>query len=80
MPWTFLERDLAVGVPTGVVRVGARQKVALVPHLGSLSPQALLVNEDNEGFCGGTILSEFYVLTAAHCVHQAKRFTVRVGE
>ncbi|XP_002930546.1 coagulation factor X isoform X1 [Ailuropoda melanoleuca] len=42
--------------------------------------QALLVNEENEGFCGGTILSEFHILTAAHCVQQAKKFTVRVGE
>ncbi|KAM9190126.1 coagulation factor X isoform 1-T1 [Dugong dugon] len=42
--------------------------------------QALLVNEENEGFCGGTILNEYYILTAAHCLHQAKRFTVRVGE
>ncbi|XP_037384508.1 coagulation factor X [Talpa occidentalis] len=42
--------------------------------------QALLVNEEKEGFCGGTILSELYVLTAAHCVHQAKRFKVRVGD
>ncbi|XP_016007406.2 coagulation factor X [Rousettus aegyptiacus] len=42
--------------------------------------QALLINEENEGFCGGTILNEFYILTAAHCLHQAKRFKVRVGE
>uniref|UniRef100_D3Z215 Coagulation factor X n=1 Tax=Mus musculus TaxID=10090 RepID=D3Z215_MOUSE len=40
--------------------------------------QALLINEDNEGFCGGTILNEFYILTAAHCLHQARRFKVRV--
>uniref|UniRef100_A0A8C0L4E5 Coagulation factor X n=1 Tax=Canis lupus dingo TaxID=286419 RepID=A0A8C0L4E5_CANLU len=42
--------------------------------------QALLINEENEGFCGGTILSEYYILTAAHCLQQAKKFTVRVGE
>ncbi|XP_017518363.3 coagulation factor X [Manis javanica] len=42
--------------------------------------QALLVNEENEGFCGGTILNEYYVLTAAHCLYQAKRFKVRVGD
>lgn len=42
--------------------------------------QALLINEDNNGFCGGTILNEFYILTAAHCLHQARLFKVRVGK
>nr|XP_020020077.1 coagulation factor X-like [Castor canadensis] len=41
---------------------------------------ALLINEENDGFCGGTILNEFYILTAAHCLHQAKRFKVRIGD
>lgn len=43
--------------------------------------QALLFSdEETDGFCGGTILNEFYILTAAHCLHQAKRFKVRVGD
>lgn len=46
----------------------------------AFSLQALLINEENEGFCGGTILNEFYILTAAHCLHQSKRFKVRVGK
>ncbi|ELK25997.1 Coagulation factor X [Myotis davidii] len=41
--------------------------------------QALLIKENNEGFCGGTILNEFYILTAAHCLDQAKLFKVRVA-
>lgn len=43
--------------------------------------QALLFSdEENDGFCGGTILNEYYILTAAHCLHQARRFKVRVGD
>ncbi|KAH1185534.1 hypothetical protein KIL84_018283 [Mauremys mutica] len=42
--------------------------------------QALLINENKEGFCGGTILSQFYILTAAHCINQSKIIKVVVGE
>uniref|UniRef100_A0A8C0H7L5 coagulation factor Xa n=1 Tax=Chelonoidis abingdonii TaxID=106734 RepID=A0A8C0H7L5_CHEAB len=42
--------------------------------------QALLIDENKEGFCGGTILSQFYILTAAHCINQSKIIKVVVGE
>uniref|UniRef100_A0A8C0IT40 coagulation factor Xa n=1 Tax=Chelonoidis abingdonii TaxID=106734 RepID=A0A8C0IT40_CHEAB len=43
-----------------------------------LSLQALLIDENKEGFCGGTILSQFYILTAAHCINQSKIIKVVV--
>ncbi|XP_042314228.1 coagulation factor X-like [Sceloporus undulatus] len=49
-------------------------------ELGQCPWQALLLNEKGEGFCGGTILSQIYVLTAAHCINQTKHITVVVGE
>ncbi|KTF93720.1 hypothetical protein cypCar_00039326 [Cyprinus carpio] len=42
--------------------------------------QALLINEDNIGFCGGTILNEYIVLSAAHCMNQSLSIRVVVGE
>ncbi|XP_028255565.1 coagulation factor X-like [Parambassis ranga] len=42
--------------------------------------QALLMNEDDQGFCGGTILNEYIILTAAHCMNQTRYFYVRLGE
>ncbi|XP_044284612.1 coagulation factor X isoform X3 [Varanus komodoensis] len=38
--------------------------------LGECPWQALLLNDNGDGFCGGTILSQIYVLTAAHCINQ----------
>ncbi|XP_068612362.1 coagulation factor X [Brachionichthys hirsutus] len=42
--------------------------------------QALLLNEEDRGFCGGTILSEYIILTAAHCMKQSRYLYVKLGE
>ncbi|TRY92730.1 hypothetical protein DNTS_024817, partial [Danionella cerebrum] len=42
--------------------------------------QALLINEHNVGFCGGTILNEHFILSAAHCMNQSLSTRVVVGE
>ncbi|NXH93089.1 FA10 factor, partial [Edolisoma coerulescens] len=42
--------------------------------------QAVLLNEEGEEFCGGTILNEYFILTAAHCINQSKEIKVVVGE
>ncbi|XP_034070783.1 coagulation factor X isoform X3 [Gymnodraco acuticeps] len=42
--------------------------------------QALLLNEDDRGFCGGTILNEYIILTAAHCMNASRYIYVRLGE
>uniref|UniRef100_A0A4W4FJI5 coagulation factor Xa n=1 Tax=Electrophorus electricus TaxID=8005 RepID=A0A4W4FJI5_ELEEL len=42
--------------------------------------QALLVNEEKIGFCGGTILNEYFILSAAHCMNQSRSITVILGE
>ncbi|XP_042368876.1 coagulation factor X [Plectropomus leopardus] len=42
--------------------------------------QALLLNEEDRGFCGGTILNEYIILTAAHCMNQSRYIYVKLGE
>ncbi|KAM6290463.1 coagulation factor X-like [Porphyrio hochstetteri] len=49
-------------------------------HLPSASPwQAVLVGEDGDWFCGGTILNEYFILSAASCVNQSRDTWVIVG-
>ncbi|KAJ8410513.1 hypothetical protein AAFF_G00194170 [Aldrovandia affinis] len=42
--------------------------------------QALLVNEEDIGFCGGTVINEYFILSAAHCMNQSRSFYIIVGE
>lgn len=42
--------------------------------------QALLINEHNIGFCGGTILNQYFILSAAHCMNQSLSTRVVLGE
>ncbi|XP_063300735.1 coagulation factor X-like isoform X2 [Pelobates fuscus] len=42
--------------------------------------QAVLLNNENEPFCGGTILSPQFILTAAQCINQTKDLKVAVGK
>lgn len=45
-----------------------------------LSWQAVLVQKHGEWICGGTILNEYFILTAAHCVNNSTGLRVLVGE
>ncbi|KAM4601682.1 uncharacterized protein ACJ7VT_019731 [Polymixia lowei] len=42
--------------------------------------QALLLNDEHRGFCGGTILNKYFILTAAHCMNQSRYIYVILGE
>nr|A6MFK7.1 RecName: Full=Venom prothrombin activator vestarin-D1; Short=vPA; AltName: Full=Venom coagulation factor Xa-like protease; Contains: RecName: Full=Vestarin-D1 light chain; Contains: RecName: Full=Vestarin-D1 heavy chain; Flags: Precursor [Demansia vestigiata]ABK63547.1 vestarin D variant 1 precursor [Demansia vestigiata] len=48
--------------------------------LGECPWQAVLIDEKGTAFGGGTILSPYFVLTAAHCINKTKSIAVVVGQ
>ncbi|XP_014345180.1 vitamin K-dependent protein Z [Latimeria chalumnae] len=48
--------------------------------LGNFPWLALLINEDDRGFCSGVILNKYFVLTAAECTQKFGSFRVVVGK
>ncbi|XP_078266857.1 vitamin K-dependent protein C [Rhinoraja longicauda] len=47
---------------------------------GSSPWQVLLMDASGRFICGGVLIHRFWILTAAHCVNQGKRFKVILGE
>uniref|UniRef100_UPI00398F4DB4 coagulation factor X-like n=1 Tax=Pristiophorus japonicus TaxID=55135 RepID=UPI00398F4DB4 len=68
--------DPGINQPSPDVRIVGGQDCPL----GQCPWQVLLVDELGKGFCGGIILTELLVLTAAHCLNQTKTITAVVGE
>lgn len=48
----------------GLIVGGEKAKQAEFPHMVALMRQTI---EGAKAFCGGTLISEMFVLTAAHC-------------
>ncbi|KAJ8357853.1 hypothetical protein SKAU_G00206470 [Synaphobranchus kaupii] len=65
-----------------------KPKVGLQPWLvggevgkkGESPWQVLVLNELGRFHCGGVLIDQYWVLTAAHCLEKSTRFSVRLGD
>ncbi|XP_070712026.1 coagulation factor X [Pempheris klunzingeri] len=72
---TFVE-ELHISQRSGMTRIVNGENCPP----GECPWQALLINEEHRGFCGGTILNEYIILTAAHCMNQSRYIYIKLGE
>ncbi|XP_062866543.1 coagulation factor X [Trichomycterus rosablanca] len=75
-PVTYVEEIPVIPERAGDTRIVNGEDCAP----GDCPWQALLVNEDKIGFCGGTILNKYFILSAAHCMNLSRSITVVLGE
>ncbi|XP_075043411.1 coagulation factor IX [Mixophyes fleayi] len=76
LPWNKTSDDIVpVTVDPNVRIVGGTDSLK-----GEFPWQVHLINEEKVGFCGGSIVNEKWIVTAAHCVFPPFEFSVVAGE